>query len=166
MSSQKISPDQVWQAIDIYLQHAYPAAPPSAVRGRLETLRSVPPDEFFASPTFERDKADPPSKVSLRLGNRFYPHMKLALVRSPDGHSFLFQADTHDRHCRPAPESREYNAFCELMEANQKLASSIEAAWAEAHLPTFKTYLRDDLERRKHPGHPPDVHSTAPHHPM
>jgi len=150
MPSQKISPDQVWQAIEIYLKHAYTAAPPSAVRGRLETLHSLPPDEFFASPTFERDKPESPSKLSLRLGNKFYPHMKLAMVRSPDGHSFLFTADTHDRHCCPAPASREYGSFCQLMEANQKLASSIEAAWGEVNLPTFKTYLRDDLERRKH----------------
>jgi hypothetical protein len=42
--------------------------------------------------------------------------------------------------------------FTQLMESNQKLAESIEAAWDVSGLPTFKRYLREDLARRNsHP---------------
>jgi hypothetical protein len=74
--------------------------------------------------------------------------MKLVIERSPDGAGHLFRADTHDRHIRPAPGSREEAAFRELMEFNQRLAQTIETAWEQRGLRTFKAFLREDLERR------------------
>jgi hypothetical protein len=148
----------VWRAITTYLAIAYEGAPsahgvpsgtPSAVKHRLESLRLAPAADFFASPVFERDNAANPTRFSLRLGNRHYPHMKLVIDRAPDGHGHLLRADTHDAHCRPAPGSRDYPAFCQLMEQNRTVADQIETNWAEQGLPTFKTYLRDDLARRK-----------------
>lgn len=159
MGWHKPDPPLVWRAIATYLSlafdgppnaHDVPAATPAAVRSRLERLRVAPAADFFASPAFERDPITPePVKFSLRLGNRTYPHMKLVIDRAPDGSGFLFRADTHDGHCRPAPESRDYPMFCELMEANRELADRIEAAWAAQGIPTFKSFLRDDLARRK-----------------
>lgn len=143
------APAQVWRAIETYLRLAYAGTPPSAVRERLQTLRVTPEEEFFASAVFERDSPQCPSRYSLRLGNRWYPHMKLTIDRRPDRRGFLFRADTHDRHCCPAPGSREYQAFTQLMAQNQTLAQAIDAAWADEGLPTFKTYLRDDLGRRQ-----------------
>jgi len=35
------------------------------------------------------------------------------------------------------------------VEKNQRQAETIESAWAEAGLPTFKTYLREDLAKRQ-----------------
>jgi hypothetical protein len=35
------------------------------------------------------------------------------------------------------------------MEKNQKVVESVERAWAEGGVPTFKTYLREDLARRR-----------------
>jgi hypothetical protein len=137
------------KAIDIYLAHAYPAEPPSPVRAKVETLRALPPEAFYESPAFERHSQTTPAKLSLRLGNKLYPHMKLTIERAPDHTAFLFRADTHDSHCCPAPGSREHGSFCELMNLNQKIAQAIETAWAADHLPTFKTFLRDDLARRK-----------------
>ena len=147
MLSQKLPSKEVWRAIEIYLSLAYSSAPPSAVKAKLETLRSVSPEDFYQSPVFERDSGSN-QKLSLRLGNRFYPHMKLTIERSPDKLGYLFRADTHDRHACPQPGSRDYAAFTQLMENNQNIAQSIEQAWAEQHLPTFKTYLREDLARR------------------
>jgi hypothetical protein len=147
-------PAAVLRAIDAYLRHAYGGANPSAaVKSRVEALRGVATEDFFKSPSFERDPnvndpAATPSRLAVRLGNRFYPHMKLSIDRRPDGRGYLFRADTHDRHIQPQPQSKEYAAFCELMENNQKLAAAVEAAWAEEGLPTFKTFLRDDLARR------------------
>jgi hypothetical protein len=39
--------------------------------------------------------------------------------------------------------------FAELMAKNQAIAQAIESAWADRKLPTFKTFLREDLARRQ-----------------
>jgi hypothetical protein len=163
-------PQSVWRAIETYLRLAYPPpgggasgsapgpapaapSPPAAVRSRLETLRSTPEEAFYDCPVFERtgaDSGDPyPSRYSLRLGNRAYPHMKLVIDRAPCGRSYLLRADTHDAHCQPRPGSPEQAAFAQLSRHNRELADAIEAAWEADHLPTFKKFLRDDLARRK-----------------
>ena len=151
MIVEKLAVSDVWRAIDVYLANAYPGPPPAAVRTRLEALQNLAAAEFYTHASFERDTPVESSKFSLRLGNRFYPHMKLTIERSPDGQSFLFRADTHDRHCRPAAGSRECAAFEQLMEANQQIAQAIETAWADQNVPTFKTYLREDLAKRLKP---------------
>jgi hypothetical protein len=74
--------------------------------------------------------------------------MKLTIDRRPDQRGYLFRADTHDRHICPKPDSKEYAMFRELLDKNQKLAQEIEQAWADAGIPTFKTYLKEDLARR------------------
>lgn len=131
------------------MRAAYPAAPPSAVRARLETLKAAAPDDVYGCSVFEREPADAPLRLRLRLGNRGYPHMKLVIERSPDGRGFLLRADTHDQHVRPPPGSRDAMEFQKLMELNQQIAAEIDAAWESANLPTFKKYLRDDLARRQ-----------------
>jgi hypothetical protein len=93
--------------------------------------------------------SDSPRRYLLRLGNRHYPHMKMVIDRAPDGQGFLFRADTHDNHVRPKPGSRDEKPFLELMEKNRQVAEAIEAAWEQEGLPTFKKFLRDDLERRR-----------------
>lgn len=138
----------VWQAIDLYLAVAYPHTPPSAVQNKLHTLKLLGAEDFWEADVFERDHAIGTTRYGLRLGNFFYPHMKMSIDARPDARGFLFRADTHDRHCCPAPETREFDLFCELMDRNQKLAGEIESSWAEHGLSTFKTYLKNDLERR------------------
>ena len=158
MAWHKPEPTLVWKAVAVYLAHAYdgasdpsgiPANTPSAVRARLDSLPHAPASDFYASPVFERDNAATPTKFYLRLGNRHYPHMKLAIDRSPDGRGHLLRADTHDTHCRPAPGSRDFHVFNKLMELNREIADRIEAAWEVEGILTFKAYLRDDLARRQ-----------------
>jgi hypothetical protein len=144
-------PVQVRKAVEVYLGVAYDGAPPADVQGRVDTLGAAPDADFFANPAFERDRADP-SRYRLRLGNRLYPHMKMAMEPSPDGAQYLFRADTHDRHICPPPTSKEYGLFRQLMDANQALAQAIEARWEQAGVPTFKLYLRQDLARRRQAG--------------
>jgi hypothetical protein len=36
----------------------------------------------------------------------------------------------------------------DLREKNQKVVEAVESAWAAAGIPTFKTYLQADLNRR------------------
>jgi hypothetical protein len=142
---------QVWTAIDLYLRCAYGPAPvPKTVSARLDALRAAGENgQFFQSGVFERVPKDEPTRYTLRLGNRFYPHMKLSIDQRPDRRGYLFRADTHDRHACPSPASKEHAVFCELMDTNQKLAQQIEAAWGEGGVPTFKTYLKEDLARRQ-----------------
>ena len=140
---------QVLKAIDVYMPLAYGSdTPPVTVRSLIATLNGFAGD-FFSAPVFAKDPHVPPTRYSLRLGNSFYPHMKLVFQLSPNDEVFLFKADTHDKHCCPPERSAEHAAFMELMGKNQKLSERIEAAWGESGLPTFKTYLRDDLARRK-----------------
>lgn len=149
MTWQRPAAPAVLQAVDAYLRVAYGGLlPPSAVRDRVATLRAAPAEAIYESPVLEPDDLRPPTRYSLRLGNPFYPHMKLMIERSPDGRAGLFRADTHDRHIRPAPTSREHAAFTQLMLANQKAAEEVEAEWARLGLATFKEYLRQDLARR------------------
>src|SRR5260370_27485329 len=101
MFLQKLPMAEVLLAIDVYLTLAYCGPAPAPVRAKLDTLRSLPPEDFYTSPIFERDAAASPSKLSLRLGNRMYPHMKLTIERSPDTNASLFRAATHHPHVCP-----------------------------------------------------------------
>jgi hypothetical protein len=157
MSWEKPQIPVVWMAIEAYLRAAYEdKPPPAAVTQRVAALRDTPANTFFDSALLERDDAKPhPTRYALRLGNKHYPHMKLVVERSPDGRSHLFRADTHDRHIRPAPGCKEYDAFSQLMRMNQQAAERIEAEWAQAGVPTFKSYLRRDLASRQQQGTAP-----------
>ena len=136
-------------AIEIYLAHAYEG---SATRhaARLDTLRGIAAGDLFSSSVFERvEEAGVIIRYSLRLGNRVYPHMKLTIDRAPTGERHFFRVDTHDRHVRPPAGSPEEQAFADLMASNQRSAQTIEAAWEASGIPTFKTFIRDDLARRE-----------------
>ncbi|HEY7120372.1 MAG TPA: hypothetical protein VH475_27535 [Tepidisphaeraceae bacterium] len=140
-------PILVSKAIDVYLKLAYEGDPPAVVRSALSTLHAWG-GRFYACPVFVKDAATPPDKYSMRLGNRYYPHMKMVIQRATDGKSFLFRADTHDRHICPPQGAPEHEEFVELMMKNQEIAQNVESAWAAAGIPTFKTWLREDLARR------------------
>ena len=149
MAAAKPDAARVMRAIEIYLELAYAEqTPPVTVRSLVSTLKAWGGD-FFEAPVFATDAHEPPTRYSIRLGNPFYPHMKMVFQLSPDDQQFLFRVDTHDKHCCPPSTTPEYTAFCELMERNQRQAEEIESAWAEAGVPTFKTYLREDLARRQ-----------------
>jgi len=136
------------RAIDIYLSCAYDSAPPKAVNDRVKQFRAAG-DQWPSCAAFERDSANTPTRLALRLGNRVYPHMKLVIEDCATSLSFLFRADTHDRHITVPPgQTGEYSAFVKLMKQNQELASAIEAGWESGDVPTFKAYLKQDLLRR------------------
>jgi hypothetical protein len=136
------------RAIDIYLDRAYGSERPVAVSSMVSTLRNWG-GKFYACPVFVKDGETPPKRYSMRLGNRHYPHMKLVIERAPDGETFLFRADTHDRHVCPPEGAAEHDAFVNLMTRNQEIAQAVDSAWAEQGIPTFKTWLREDLARRE-----------------
>lgn len=149
MNWQQPQPAEMWKAIELYLSRAYAGDPPLGVRARLDALRAVPDADFYRLAAFERAPSDNPSKMSLRLGNRFYPHMKLTIEPAPDGSgATLFRVDTHDRHVQVKPDSAEAGVFAELARRNQELAQQIESSWEESGLKTFKQFLKEDLARR------------------
>lgn len=145
----QILPDieQLWRAIELYLASAYEGPPPRPVQQRLDTLRRAG-DAPWDSAVFERSTVGGGPRLSLRLGNRSYPHMKLSIDRTPDGAGSLFRADTHDQHLAAPAGSAEQPMIRSLVRENQRMAQSIENAWEAEGLPTFKTLLRDDLQRR------------------
>jgi hypothetical protein len=140
------------RAIEVYMPIAYDgvAEPPVIVRSMLATLNTFA-GEFFKAPTFVKDPPPPatPTKYTLRLGNRYYPHMKLVYELGPDKQTWLLRADSHDAHCCPPQETPEHDAFRQLMTRNQEIVSAIEKAWAAEGLPTFKTFLQVDLAARR-----------------
>jgi hypothetical protein len=142
------APEQLFGAIELYLRCAYDGALPAAVKATLETLHAGGDDPYRAQAFTRAGPAEPP-RLLLRLGNRHYPHMKLALEPAPSADTYLFRADTHDRHICPAPDHPEYASFMQLRSKNQAIGSAIEQAWAEAGIPTFKTFLEQDLARRQ-----------------
>jgi hypothetical protein len=142
------APSEVFLAIDVYLRHAYPGEPPFFVRSQLNALRARESD-LFKCPVLIADAVNPTGKFLMRLGNAHYPHMKLKIELSPNDEQFLYRVDTHDKHICPASSSPDYPAFCQLMEKNQAMASAIELDWERVGLPTFKTFLREDLKRRQ-----------------
>jgi hypothetical protein len=141
-------PAVVDKAVEAYLKQAYEGEPPAMVRSALATLHAWR-GRYYTCPVFTKDANTPPDRYSMRLGNRYYPHMKLVIQRASDGKSFLFRADSHDRHICPPEGSPEHAEFSQLMARNQLIAQAIESAWADEGLPTFKTWLRDDLARRQ-----------------
>jgi hypothetical protein len=132
-------PASVWRAIEAYLAVAYDGAPPGPVAERLSILRATAGASFYDCPAFERGD----DRYALRLGNRFYPHMKLIVLGAPGGLA-LFCADTHDRHFLDQVSSSRAR-FEELMARNAAIARAIEDAWSACGLFTAREYLREQL---------------------
>jgi hypothetical protein len=147
MAAVKPQPTDVLKALAIYVAKAYGQTIPLTVKSQIAILQTWG-GQFFAAPVFVPDTQTPPRRYTLRLGNRNYPHMKLVIELSADGSRWLFRVDAHDRHVCPPQDAPEHADFRLLMENNQKLVEEIETEWANQGLPTFKTFLRDDLARR------------------
>ena len=137
----------IWQAIEMYLQHAYEdSKQPASVQSRLDVLRSAC-GSILSSRAFETKSERDGKRFSVRLGNQYFPHMKLVLECRP-GDEWFFRADAHDADCRPPDGSKELEAYRALVSKNRAITSAIEKEWADQGLPTFKTFLRKDLARR------------------
>ncbi len=144
--------DELRAAVHIYMTCAYgDARVPNATAARVKSIdENGEPVAYDDDRLFEADrKQSEIARYAIRLGNRHYPHMKLVIERSPDGLTFLLRADTHDSHVRPTAGSKEADAYAQLVRMNQQISESIEHVWDAAGLPTFRSYLRQDLARRR-----------------
>jgi hypothetical protein len=132
----------VWQAIEAYLAVAYEGPPPAPVADRLSMLRAADEAAFYDCGAFERGH----DRYALRLGNRFYPHMKLVVMAAPGGRA-VFRADTHDGHVLGLVTAT--HRVEELMSRNSSIARAIEDAWSARGLFTWREHLREQLSAWK-----------------
>jgi hypothetical protein len=131
-------------AIGIYLEQAYEDVIPGVVQKRVDELRQAN-GSWPACTAVERDKTK--TRLAIRLGSRFYPHMKLVIDERPDQMGFFFQADSHDAHLCVSPDNPEYPAILALRKNNQAIASEIESCWEKAGLPTVASYWKEGIAR-------------------
>ena len=148
------------RAIDIYLAAAYPAGVPAAQAERVAAFDAGGTDDEVPLALLEQDVADSAESWALRLGQPLYPHMKLVLDPVPGaggagggvscrGYDFLLRVDAHDRHLHAPPSSPDAAWLAGIRASNKALVEKIESDWAAAGLPTFKEYLRSQLEARR-----------------
>ena len=148
------SRERLAKAVRIYLEEAYGASPvPPEVRKRLAWGDGESLADLAAGEAFERTPADaPPRKcqhLRLRLGNRAYPHMKLALDRIPETDDWVLAVDCHDRHILASVPPDQHRALEALFRENAALKTRIERRWSQAGLPTFENYVHGRLSGRK-----------------
>jgi hypothetical protein len=143
---------QIRLAVELYLRRAYAAEPPDQAR------RMVPPEDFdpatwLMTDPVQRDPADAPLEqvrsFVLRLGNDFYPHMKLRISRPPRSRDFVFSVDSHDVFLRAPAGSPDYDLLENLKKQNAALAEQITASWEAQSLPTERSYLRGKLQQAR-----------------
>jgi hypothetical protein len=163
----EITRERLAEAVRLYLEEAYGDAPvPPEVRKRLawgdgESLADLAagpgPNPNGAggagAPGFERTPTDAPPRecqhLRLRLGNRRYPHMKLALDRIPETDDWVLAVDCHDRHILASVPPDQRGALEALFRENAALKMRIERRWTQAGQPTFENYIRGRLSGRQ-----------------
>lgn len=147
MSFGELSAHQLRRAVVTSLRLAYPEGTeiPANRQMFVGLPESMSLEEFLASVKAQSLPADGANSSSggyaLRIGNAWYPHMKLLVRPYPGPPGFVLSVDTHDKLPLPAdhPEAAQFRA---LQERNKELARSIESAWEEEGLPTQQGLLR------------------------
>ncbi len=108
-------------AIETYAKFAYPEREmPEKIKEVIKQLQKTEDNQIFSLPFFE--KVDQ-NVFALRLGNIFYPHMKL--VVKIEGQNLLFNVDTHDSPERIPPTLPGYDKFKKVIEFNRKIKEKI-----------------------------------------
>lgn len=144
MRLEELTPAHIRLAVRLYMERAWPnpatANPwfdPTGLEGETTTRGLL---RLFSS-AGEGEGGPACARYTLRLGNQDYPFMKFVLQEYLVAHEYFFSVDTHDDLDIP-PESPDFPRWQELKVKNQALKRAIEAAWAEAGLPT-----NEDLRR-------------------
>jgi hypothetical protein len=146
------------RAIDLYLSIVYPNnGPPAAIAERVRPVKGLEDQVVVPPELLERDPANSMPSYALRLGQPLYPHMKLVIEPAPGGTAdqYLIRVDAHDRHLHAPPGSPDAAWLQSIRTSNKDLTERVEAAWSQAGLPTFKDYLRRQLEARRASAAPP-----------
>lgn len=133
------------QAVRIYLARAYCDAPiPENRRHFVDVPDWAPLDTWLKLKGTERLTGlagDGQGGYAFRVGNAWYPHMKITIRPYGRPPGFVFGVDTHDE--VPMPENdAEARALRQLKSRNQELARAVEAEWEGSGLPTSNGVLR------------------------
>jgi len=131
----------VRRAVEIYLGLAYAGYSSSSNEALLDEISSADAESVFD--LFEREASEtisdsPLQRYTMRLGCARYPFMKLVLQEHIVRGEFYFVIDTHD-HMEIKPGYPDYEAWVKIKHDNQELRRAIEAAFADAGLPTIDT---------------------------
>lgn len=150
MTLNQVTSKLLRQAIELYLDRAYPdGAPSEAVRQRAQLPEGRAGADLLSDPRWERvpgaADAEAAARFNLRLGNNRYPHMKLGVDRVSGSDQFVLVVDTHDKHFAQMVQAGEQAEYRELLEHNARVQHEIERAWTAAGLPTFERFLRSRL---------------------
>lgn len=148
MSLDDLKADEIVQAIRVFLDHAYKEGKVPA--NRVHFL-SLTPDQPVRE-ILEQSKAESlparsgqdPGGYAFRIGNAWYPHMKLTVIAYGAPPGYVFGVDTHDMFDLP-PNAPDYEEVQKLRLRNQELGRAIERAWEEVGLPTQNGLLRQFL---------------------
>lgn len=136
MRLERLTPDHLREAVEIYLARAYPESGGREPRTRADQVTAGSLEEVLAR--FERPKEHEPrecARYELRLGNHRYPFMKLVVQEYLVENEYFLSVDTHDD-LKVTPDMPDYDAWRGIREYNAELKTEVERAWTEAGLPT------------------------------
>ncbi len=139
MRLNEITIPMVQQAIDLYLENAYPGDPPAHPQNLRYTDAGSAADlidQFDDESHYTENELS--HRYILRLGNRSYPHMKLVLEEYLVREEFFFTVDSHDGMVKLKSTSPDYDAWQQLRIHNAEVKATIETAWQAANLPTYR----------------------------
>lgn len=148
----QLTADHVCRAIAIYLVHAYPDGPiPERKRPFAALERDTPLESIWSLAGVERLAAQDPNAergYALRIGNAWYPHMKLLVQPYATTPGYCFAVDTHDQITLP-PSAPDQEGLRVLQANNQRVADAIHAHWEREGLPTQRGLLRAFLRAER-----------------
>lgn len=90
------------------------------------------------------DESTACGRYVLRLGNHFYPHMKLAVQQNDEDSDWFYHVDAHDD--APTPIAADCSAWDILRQRNSEIAAAVHCAWELAGVavcPRTTEILRD-----------------------
>jgi hypothetical protein len=147
--------ETIHKAVDIYMKHAWITPPGEMFTSQLPPQGDFDPAEWIMGEMVEREYVGTERTLAgmkfaaFRLGNTFYPNMKLRLSRIPNSSEFLFSVDSHDAILQ-APEGTPDHAMLEeLKSANAQIAEAILGEWDATGLMTERNYLRLKIQQTK-----------------
>ena len=115
------------KALNIFLDEAYGGqVPPEAIRKLADSVSSV--KDFPELVSMDGVEAPAISVASVRLGNRFYPHMKLVIRK--EGEGLYFAVDSHDGPDRIPPTLPGYERFRKIIQENERIRETVQRRWA------------------------------------
>ncbi len=136
MRLEQMIPAHVRRALQIYLEHAFPAGVLARSWPGWTELEHVDELEALLA-RFEKVECGGGelTRYALRLGNSRYPFMKFVIQEHLINGEYFFSVDTHDN-LEIRPDSPDFAEWERLRHYNRDLKARIERGWEEAELPT------------------------------